>query len=173
MPEASGWTKPDWTKMSDKELRSYLEKMQALGETYKEHYEHHHATGEWPDHSDPSDPLWMDAASAAQVRVWRSFPVHGQDQDVSAAEHVQAFQKAQLQFDCHHENVRIHPFIGGLLFEAEYHWKSPDGQEVVFWAAILMLCDAEGRMVRTHEYINSEGPIRMQEIFREMDFAKS
>jgi hypothetical protein len=134
--------------MSASELRAHLEEMRALGESYFQDYERIR-TGDLSPMKRliPSD----------DCRVWRSYPVEGQDPDVSWEEHGRGlgpiFAKCS---NIHHENSTIHPFPGGFLYQTTYCFTTPDGREIKFPGALVWHIDGDGKFVQLHEYLPIE-----------------
>ncbi|GAA3585201.1 hypothetical protein GCM10022222_82270 [Amycolatopsis ultiminotia] len=151
-PNRGGWTPPDWRAMSGDELREHLEQMEALAASYKDAYERNRG-GAVEDRAATMENQLIPSDAA---RVWRSYTVPGQDQEVPWSAHTAGlWPLMQAYTDVHHEDVTYQPFPGGFVFQCIYSFTASDGTEVRIPAALVWYVDSDGRVVHINEHFES------------------
>lgn len=147
MPKLKGWEKPDWKAMSREELIHHLEKMSEIGEAYKRHY----GSGKWPL-SEAQWQEWWDLTTP-EFRVYYPFMPDDTDMLVSDMMAMMPPMHEDQNFkSMRQEDVHIHPFPGGCLFEQVSVMTLPDGTEVRKPGVHVFYLNEDGKIVRSHEY---------------------
>ncbi|MTD54657.1 hypothetical protein [Amycolatopsis pithecellobii] len=150
-PNNGRWTPPDWRAMSGDELRDHLEQMDALAASYQHVYERNR-DGTLEDRIATMDKLIPSDAA----RVWRSYNVPGQGQEVTWSVHEEGLRSLyEVYTDIHHEGVTYQPFPGGFVFQCIYSFTAPDGTEVRFPAALVWYINSAGQVVHINEHFES------------------
>ncbi|WP_329064153.1 LysR family transcriptional regulator [Amycolatopsis sp. NBC_01480] len=137
--------------MSGDELRDHLEQMDALAASYKHVYERNR-DGTLEDGVATMEKL----VPSDTARVWRSYNVPGQAQEVTRPVHEEGLRPLhQVYTDIHHEDVTFQPFPGGFVFQCIYSFTAPDGTEVRFPAALVWYINSDGKVVHINEHFES------------------
>jgi hypothetical protein len=92
--------------------------------------------------------------AAIDYPVWRNYRPCGQPEEVVRSRHLQAFALDRFSTR-HREDERTYPFPGGFAHEMTWVGVRNDGQQARITSFLVYFVDAQHRVVRLHEYVNS------------------